>query len=53
MAFRKHMISHGPRTLCEGPETLRNSESISDGLTYQLTGVGARDACTSQNGSIK
>ena len=40
------MTSRGLRTLCDGPETpiQWKSESISNGRTDQLTGIGARDA---------
>ena len=47
VAFRKHVTSRGPWPLCDSPDT--PTEWKSESVTYQLTGVDARDAYASKN----
>ena len=51
IALRKYITSCGPRTFCNGPETveIRKCYWPIDQLTNKLTGIGARDAYTSKN----
>ena len=48
IALGKYITSHGPRTLCDGPETPTQWKSVTNLPVDQLTEVGARDANASK-----